>query len=708
MRYTSLLSVVAVVALVSSGLLVQAAAAPVKSHALVQITDPSADIDVQVADGTAFDSVVRYIADQGLKTKFSSRDTGILTIDRNGVTSAEIGSISQLDGVVQISSEAKVKAAFSPNDPYLSYQWGLSAIHAQQAWDITTGKHTVVVAVLDTGIDWNHPDIGPNMWNDSNGYHGYNFIDGNRIPMDDNINSYDKNGNWIPNTYTYHGTHVAGVVGAVIDNGIGIAGMAQVRLMAVKVMNDSGEGTDATVASGIRWAVDNGADIITMSLGVDGMSLTLGSAVQYASNHGVVEVAAAGNSGSSFVSYPAAYPSVIAVGAVDQQSRRASFSNFGTELDLMAPGVQIWSTQGSDSYQYLSGTSTAAPYVAGVAALMLSANPSLTAVDVGMYLNSTATDLTTTAGWDSSTGWGIVNAFAAVQQVSAPMVRISDYPTYAAPNSTFEVTWIVSGGTPGAISATYLRWGLSATSLTSMSTQSTGNTFATFYYNITAPGQNATIYVEAFANIDGTMYNSAAVQVPVHPAPAKDLFSQFLESMNRFIFKDLGVVNFFLLVAVLVAIPIIVIGARARSRRTRAEALAASSPRYTARPSAPQPAYMSPPPPPPPPRYEAYIDLVGHDVMPATIRVVEGTKVVWVNRNWAPPPGISVRSGKLDQMGEHPDGLFQSGMLIAPGDYWSATFHRIGTYEYYLTGIWKSARIVVEPYRPGTEYRPAS
>jgi hypothetical protein len=91
--------------------------------------------------------------------------------------------------------------------------------------------------------------------------------------------------------------------------------------------------------------------------------------------------------------------------------------------------------------------------------------------------------------------------------------------------------------------------------------------------------------------------------------------------------------------------------------------------------------------------------------MPPVLKVVEGTKVVWVNRAWAPPPGIAIRSGKVDQAGEHPDGMFQSGLLIAPGDYWSATFHRVGEYEYYLTGIWKTARIIVEPYSPGVTYR---
>ncbi len=713
MRLTTVLSVMAAVIMLSSGLAIPATAGPgAHGQASVKLTDDSSNIVVEVADASAFDSVVRFAADHGLKTKFSSKETCIMTIDRGSISGSEIGSLSLLPGVLRISSEVKARTLFTPNDQYENVQWGLGTVHALQAWDITQGEHTVVVGVLDTGIDWNHPDLAANIWTDADGYHGYNFIDNNRIPMDDNINSYDETGRWIPNTYTYHGTHVAGVAGAVINNNIGIAGMAQVRLMSVKVMNDSGEGTDATVASGIRWAVDNGANIITMSLGVDGMSLTLGSAVQYAANHGVVQVAASGNSGSSYVSYPAAYPSVIAVGAIDQTSRRASFSNFGTELDLMAPGVQIYSTQGSSSYQYLSGTSTAAPCVAGITALMLSVNPSLSPFDVGAVLNSTATDLTTTSGWDTSTGWGTVNAFGAVEQVSNPMVRISDYPSYTPPNSTFSVTWVVSGGSPGTISTTYIRWGTSSTALTETSQQFSGSTFARFTVdNIAAPPQNGTIYMQAYANIDGTLYNSSMVEIPVHERPPNGLFSQFLESIHQFIFQDLGLFNFFILLAILIAIPLIVVASRSRSRNI-ARAHAASSvmrPSYAPPPmAAPQSTYMAPPPPPPPPRYEAYIDLVGHDVMPSTIRVVEGTKVVWVNRNWAPPPGISIRSGKLDQMGEHPDGMFQSGMLIAPGDYWSATFHRVGTYEYYLTGIWKPARIVVEPYRPGVDYRTAS
>jgi hypothetical protein len=181
------------------------------------------------------------------------------------------------------------------------------------------------------------------------------------------------------------------------------------------------------------------------------------------------------------------------------------------------------------------------------------------------------------------------------------------------------------------------------------------------------------------------------------------VFAQFLKDVQNFIFNDLGVYNFLLLLLVLIAVPAIVIAMRPKRRRAQVRYVAPQT--FTA-PMQPAPTerYL-PPPPPPPPRFEAYIDLLGQDVMPPVLKIVEGTKVVWVNRAWAPPPGIAIRSGKVDQSGEHPDGMFQSGLLIAPGDYWSATFHKAGEYEYYLTGIWKTAKIIVEPHRPGVTYR---
>ena len=666
------------------------------SMAAMDISDPEANLVVEVSDNVAFREVVDLANANGAKITFSSEETGLLSIESEKFDSRAMGRLAQIQGVLSISSEKKVRALFTPNDDDLHMQWGLSTVRAQEAWDITRGNDSVVVAVLDTGIDYYHPDLAANMWTDGRGYHGYNIIADNAIPMDDNINSYDDDGTWMPNTYTYHGTHVAGVVGAVIDNNEGVAGMAQVQLMAVKVMNDSGEGTDSYVASGIRWAVDHGADIITMSLGVDGMSMTLNNMVNYASSHGVVMVAASGNSGTSVISYPAAYAKVIAVGAVDSSEGHADFSNYGSTLDVVAPGVSIYSTQAGSSYQSLTGTSTAAPYVAGLAALMLTVNPMLTPVDVGDIINSTARDIWN-SGFDTLTGHGIINCFAAVEQVASPTVSFTDYPDYADINSTFSVSWLVSGGSPGAIQETHVSWGTSPTSLTQSSPSQTGQTWAEFTAsNIPSLEQNGTIYLKAYAIVDGDLYESDLLEMPVHEPPEDGFFTQFFKSVRHFIFDEVGVVNFLIILAVLIAIPAIAFGAGSRRRRAvRAARAEIPLHQYEVIP----PTQYLPPPPPPPPRFETYIDLVGHDVMPSTINVIEGTKVVWVNRTWAPPPGIAIKSGKLDEMGEHPDGMFQSGVLIAPGDYWSATFHRPGVYDYYITGIWKAGQIVVESVR---------
>lgn len=663
---------------------------------MTHISDMSADVVVQVDGIGAFDKVSGIAAAKGAHIGVSSLSAGILTLKASDVNDALLKEISAVPGVRDIASEMKARTLFTPDDPSRNLQWGLQAIDAYAAWDITTGSHTVVVGELDTGIDWNHPDLTANMWNDSQGYYGYNFIDNNHIPMDDNINSYDDTGAWFANTYTYHGTHVAGVIGAGINNGIGVAGMAQVKLMAVKVMNDSGEGTDVTVALGLNWAVDHGADIVTMSLGVDGMSTVLQNAVTRASEHGVVMVAASGNSGDSHVSFPASYPQVIAVGAVDESNRRASFSNWGPGLELMAPGVQIYSTRGDSGYQYLSGTSTAAPSVAGVVGLMLSVNPALTPVRIREVLNSTATDVSTT-GYDDSTGWGVVNAFRAVENVSGPTVTITRHPDYVVPNGTFSITWIVSGGRPGVINATYLVLGSSPINMIQHSQNFTGMTWAVFPVNdLPSLPKNGTLYLQAVATVDGSVYRSSILTIPVHKAVASNPFAQFVNDLQHFIYNDLGIFNFVLLMVVLIAIPVIVIATRSRRSRVFVKAQPGFQPPMTLQSSAPI-RYL-PPPPPPPPRFEAHVDLIGHEVTPSVLRVAEGTKVVWVNRSWAPPPGIAIKSGKLDDAGEHPDGAFQSGMLIAPGDYWSATFHRAGTYEYYLTSIWRAGKVVVEPY----------
>ena len=207
-----------------------------------------------------------------------------------------------------------------PNDPNFSNQYGLTAIHAPQGWDTTTGSAAVIIAIIDTGVDLTHPDLAGKI------VAGYDFVNGDAVPDDDNG----------------HGTHVAGIAAASSNNGAGVAGVSWgARIMPIKVLNSGAGGSFANAASGIIWATDHGAQIINLSLGGSSNSSIFQNAIDYAYAHGVTLVAASGNSGNGTILYPARYPNVIAVGATDLNNNLAVFSNYGAELDVVAPGVNI-------------------------------------------------------------------------------------------------------------------------------------------------------------------------------------------------------------------------------------------------------------------------------------------------------------------------------------------------------------------------------
>jgi len=301
-----------------------------------------------------------------------------------------------------------------PNDPYDNTtcynsskdgcvkQWAWGKIQAYQAWDVTTGSSRVRVAVVDTGIDNSHPDLPAVVAQ-------YNFVN-------HSSNAEDDNG---------HGTHVAGTIGALTNNGIGVAGLNwHVSLMAAKVLDAQGSGFYADVADGIKWAADNGARVINLSLGGSLPSRTLQNAVDYAWNKGVVLTCAAGNSGTGAQSYPAAYPNCIAVAATDEYDLKASFSNYGASwVDVAAPGVNILSTLPNSPvyltthYGYrkngdsLDGTSMAAPHVAGLAGLIWSTGKCRTASCVRSRIESNTDPISGTGTYWSK---GRINALKAV------------------------------------------------------------------------------------------------------------------------------------------------------------------------------------------------------------------------------------------------------------------------------------------------------
>jgi len=310
------------------------------------------------------------------------------------------------------------KAFFDPNDPnFIPNQWGIKTIQAPQAWDTETGKESVVIAVLDTGVDYDHEDLAGNMWKDGTGHYGYDFVNGDDDPDDDHGDS--------------HGTHCAGIAAAVTNNNKGIAGVSwKSKIMAVKVLDVSGNGTLAWELEGIDYAVNNGADIISMSFGTVNYPPTPNglerNAINDAYEKGCLIVAASGNDNQPYVAYPAAYDNVIAVGATNQSDGRCSpidwgfgrGSNYGDELDVVAPGDEILSTvQGG--YANMDGTSMAVPFVSGLAALVLSHLPGLAPSDVKRIIERTAHDVGST-GWDQETGWGRINAYSALTAYYVP------------------------------------------------------------------------------------------------------------------------------------------------------------------------------------------------------------------------------------------------------------------------------------------------
>jgi uncharacterized repeat protein (TIGR01451 family) len=336
----------------------------------------------------------------------------------------------------ELDYAAYAAEGITPNDPGWVHQWGPQTIHAPEAWLVSQGSPGVVIAVLDSGVTLGHPDLNDQLWvnpgevpangidDDGNskvddvwGWHFYQMYDEQvqaYVPRENNQIA-DDNG---------HGTHVAGIAGAEMDNGLGIAGVAPAsRLLIVKVLDQYGNGWYSDIAQGIVYAVENGASIVNLSLGGAAPSETLQAAVDYAHSRGVLVVAAAGNSGGP-VLYPAACEDVLAVAATDVHDQHASFSNYGPEVDVAAPGVDIYSTwPWRDGYWTLSGTSTASPHVAGLAALIRSFDDALGPDQVAQVLARTAVDVHA-AGWDPYTGWGRIDAQAAMRYLQGDSLNL--------------------------------------------------------------------------------------------------------------------------------------------------------------------------------------------------------------------------------------------------------------------------------------------
>ena len=321
------------------------------------------------------------------------------------------------------------------NDFYLLNQWGFhnygdlagtedADIDALEAWTIETGSRDVIVAITDTGIDFLHPDLKEQLWNnpgeipfnglddDGNGWvddwMGYDFMHMDSDPWDDNK----------------HGTHVAGIIGARTNNRIGIAGVCwEVQLMSLKVFDKNGSGRISTALMGIDYAIQQGAHVMNASWGTPDRSLALQEIIQEATDAGMIFVAAAGNAGNDAFNYPAAFDGVISVAATDRRDRRASFSSYGETVDVSAPGKEIFSTLPNNQYGSLNGTSMAAPMVAGTAALLKSKNSKLDRLDIENILKNTAEPAVSPG--NRPIGAGRINAFEALSiEGSLPLAEL--------------------------------------------------------------------------------------------------------------------------------------------------------------------------------------------------------------------------------------------------------------------------------------------
>lgn len=294
--------------------------------------------------------------------------------------------IQTLEGVRMVEPDVPAAIDVTSSDPLYGQQWFLPYVGAEEAWGLELGSRDLIVAVVDTGVDASHPDLAGRV------LQGYDFVNRDTAAADDHG----------------HGTHVAGIIAASGEDGAGVAGMAwRVRILPVKVLDAQGSGYYSDIISGIRYAADQGAAVINLSLSGGASSAILQEAVDYARSRGSLVVAAAGNDALDSLGYPAACRGVTSVGAVDANDIPASFSNRGEGLDLVAPGLDIYSDYKSKGFASLSGTSMAAPQVAGAAALLLSLYPGWSIDQVEQRLYSTARDLGA-SGYDTVTGWGVL------------------------------------------------------------------------------------------------------------------------------------------------------------------------------------------------------------------------------------------------------------------------------------------------------------
>ena len=353
------------------------------------------------------DSIISTASVSEIKVLDVTEDYILLNVGEDVDIESFAEELESYDNVVYAEPNYIYHISDYPNDALVDSQWYLSNVNMTESWYITKGSEDVVIAIIDTGIDLDHEDLVNKLWNDSEGYHGYDFVNSNYLPDDDNG----------------HGTHCAGIAAAETNNSLGVAGVCpNCKIMVIKALNSEGVSNSNIIAQGITYARNNNATIISMSFSGDSDDETLNDALQLAYNAGIILVAAAGNDGVNEMNYPAAYDIVISVGATDSNNDRSIFpsggSNWGPWVDLFAPGSSILNTyieslgRFSLNYESLSGTSMSTPLVAGAIGLIKSLKPNLNQTEIINYLENNSLNISTDVGYVSK-----INVFATLDDI---------------------------------------------------------------------------------------------------------------------------------------------------------------------------------------------------------------------------------------------------------------------------------------------------
>lgn len=331
------------------------------------------------------------------------------------------------------------KTSTVPDDPSYSLQWNLERIQAELAWAISKGSDSVIIGIVDTGVEWEHPDLKDKIWINPNEIPG-NGIDDDHNGYVDDVRGWDFGGldgtpdNNPDEDRPDHGTHVAGIAAAATGNKIGISSIGyNCRIMAVKTSRDNDRDAQGNVYvdygyEGIIYAVDNGAKVINCSWGGDGFSKMGKDVVDYALSKNVLIVASSGNENSDAASYPASFDGVLSVGSTDKDDSRSYYSNFGPTVDVFAPGSDIYSTWKTDTYTNLSGTSMASPLAAGLAGLVRSLFPQLNAQQAAEQIRVNCDNIDAgNPSYKYQLGGGRINAYKALSSVNSKSVRGYDF-----------------------------------------------------------------------------------------------------------------------------------------------------------------------------------------------------------------------------------------------------------------------------------------